>query len=195
MFKQIISVMLAFCIVVCLIPFSVSAAESESKQTESVSDDGIVEVVVLVNDVTASRKIKKADVEVKKFKNVNIPKNIISDPEKVIGKYAKRQLYAGEYVYADQLSEKSVKLSNADLLKQTIGKSDEAFVDVTDYIPTNAGEDVTTHIQDIIDKNPGRTIYFPDGEYVISRPITTKGAATKRRRKESSATVYFTARV
>ena len=41
----------------------------------------------------------------------------------------------------------------------------------------DTGMDVTTHIQKIIDSNPGRTIYFPDGEYIVSRPITTKGAA------------------
>ena len=33
--------------------------------------------------------------------------------------------------------------------------------------------DVSDAIQKIIDKNPNRTIYFPDGVYMISKPICT----------------------
>jgi len=155
-----------------------NAANNDAAASDSATEDeNMVDVVVLVNNVAASRKVKKTDVEVKKFKNVNLPKNIISDPNKVIGKYAKRALYAGEYVYADQLSDKSTTQSSSDILKQSITKSKESFVDVTDYFSANTGADVTTHIQKLIDTNPGRTIYFPDGEYIISRPILTNGGA------------------
>lgn len=50
---------------------------------------------------------------------------------------------------------------------------DRGYVIVTDYIKTDAGKDVSDIIQKIIDENPNRTIYFPDGEYVISKPILT----------------------
>jgi len=181
-FKRIrlcaLSIMLILCMLLCTFPISVFAeGESDSQENQETQDENTVDVVVLVNNVAAGRKVKKTDVEVKKFKDVNIPKNIISDSSKVIGKYAKRALYAGEYVYADQLSETSKAQSAADLLTQVISKSKESFVDVTDYFPADTGADVTTHIQKIIDTNPGRTIYFPDGEYIISKPITTKGAA------------------
>ena len=178
LFKRIISVTLVFALLVCTASFSVSSAEAVTDEsvTETV-DDSLVDVVVLVNDVAAGRKVKSTDVEIKKYKNANLPKNIISDTSKVVGKYAKTQLYAGEYVYGDQLSDTSKAQSSTSLLKQTISKSKEGFLDVTDYILADTGMDVTTHLQKIIDTNPGRTIYFPDGEYIISKPLTTKGAA------------------
>lgn len=48
-----------------------------------------------------------------------------------------------------------------------------AYLVVTDYIQANSGEDVSDKIQDIIENNPNRTLYFPDGEYLISKPILT----------------------
>lgn len=44
---------------------------------------------------------------------------------------------------------------------------------VTKYVRANTGKDVSDAIQKVIDRNPNRTIYFPDGEYVISKPIVT----------------------
>lgn len=42
----------------------------------------------------------------------------------------------------------------------------------TDYIDLSK-ENVAEDIQKLIDENPNRTIYFPDGVYRISRPIIT----------------------
>ena len=49
------------------------------------------------------------------------------------------------------------------------------YVVVTDYIEANTGKDVSSEIQKIIDENPMRTIYFPDGEYILAKPICTSG--------------------
>lgn len=47
------------------------------------------------------------------------------------------------------------------------------YVVVTDYIANNGGIDVADELQAVIDQNPNRTIYFPDGVYRISRPLRT----------------------
>ena len=47
------------------------------------------------------------------------------------------------------------------------------FVLVTDYVKANSGEDVSDVLQQIIMDNPRRVIFFPDGEYLISKPICT----------------------
>ena len=47
------------------------------------------------------------------------------------------------------------------------------YVVVTDYVEANTGKDVSDAIQKIIDENPHRTIYFPDGEYILAKPICT----------------------
>ena len=50
---------------------------------------------------------------------------------------------------------------------------------VTRYVRANTGRDVSDEIQKLIDRNPNRTIYFPDGEYVISKPIVTPAEPSK----------------
>ena len=47
------------------------------------------------------------------------------------------------------------------------------FTDVTDYIDTGDKKDVSDELQKVIDENPNRTIFFPDGEYYLSKPILT----------------------
>ena len=173
-FFSLVSILLTLCMTVT--PILTIAAESDSESEEADNGDTI-DVVMLVNDIAPGRKIKSTDVEVRTFKNVNIPSNVMSDVSKVKGRYATTQLYAGEYVYAEQLSSKSVATTNTQLLTQAISRSESKFVNVTDFFPANTGEDVTALIQKIIDTNTKRTIYFPDGEYIISRPITTCGAA------------------
>ncbi len=49
------------------------------------------------------------------------------------------------------------------------------YVVVTDYVEANTGKDVSDAIQKIINENPHRTIYFPDGEYILAKPICTSG--------------------
>lgn len=49
----------------------------------------------------------------------------------------------------------------------------ETYIIITDTVEANSGFDVSDKIQEIIDANPNRTIYFPDGEYLVSKPIMT----------------------
>ena len=47
------------------------------------------------------------------------------------------------------------------------------YVIVTDTIPADGSRDVSDDIQKLIDDNPNRTIYFPDGLYRLDKPICT----------------------
>jgi len=53
------------------------------------------------------------------------------------------------------------------------------YVIVTDYVKPNTGNDTSDAIQRAIDENPNTTIYFPDGEYILSKPILTPAAPKK----------------
>ncbi len=44
---------------------------------------------------------------------------------------------------------------------------------VTDIVTADSGNDVSLELQKVIDDNPNRTIYFPDGEYLLSQPLKT----------------------
>lgn len=47
------------------------------------------------------------------------------------------------------------------------------YINLADHIPNDHQGDVSEIIQTVIDQNPNRTIYFPDGEYLLDRPILT----------------------
>jgi hypothetical protein len=52
-------------------------------------------------------------------------------------------------------------------------KDKSAVLLVSDYVVTDGSVDVADAIQRIIDENPHRTIYFPDGTYLLSHPLVT----------------------
>lgn len=47
------------------------------------------------------------------------------------------------------------------------------FISVADHVPTDGKTDVSDALQKLIDANPNRTLYFPDGTYLLSKPICT----------------------
>ncbi len=140
--------------------------------SEETSGD-TVKIAMMTADVKKGGKLSAKNVELVEVKNVNIPSNVITDLDNVYTKIAAVDLYAGEYLYSSQIKNKGSISSDADLLVQELEKSKNDFLVVTDYIQANTGEDVTAHLQNLIYKNGGRTLYFPDGEYVISAPLIT----------------------
>ena len=52
-------------------------------------------------------------------------------------------------------------------------KPEFGIVSVADFMPTDGKADVADKIQRVIDEYPNRTIWFPDGTYLISKPICT----------------------
>ncbi len=57
--------------------------------------------------------------------------------------------------------------------------AESGYLLVTDIIPSDGSADVADAIQTIIDENPNRTIFFPDGVYLVSKPIYTPAEPTK----------------
>ena len=51
--------------------------------------------------------------------------------------------------------------------------NNRGYLVVTDTVAADGKTDVADQIQKLIDENPNRTIYFPDGVYVLSHPILT----------------------
>ena len=47
------------------------------------------------------------------------------------------------------------------------------YVVATDYAPADGAADVADLLQKMIDENPRKTIFFPDGTYLLSHPIAT----------------------
>ena len=55
----------------------------------------------------------------------------------------------------------------------------DQMLNAANYMKNDGSADCADALQKLIDENPNRTIYFPDGEYLISKPLQTSGAATE----------------
>ena len=51
--------------------------------------------------------------------------------------------------------------------------AERGFVVVTDYVKADGKADVSDAIQKVIDEHPNRTIFFPDGTYLLSKSVST----------------------
>ncbi len=174
--KKVISSLL-LCILL-LLSFTSCMSEIGGVQSD-VPEDGsqageTVQIVRMKKDAKKFQKMTREYVELVEVSSENLPDNVVTDIEKFSVYYAKTDLYAGDYVYKEQISKEIPVESSAEMLRQKIATSKESFVVVSDYIKPNTGEDVQVHLQGLINKNPGKTIYFPDGEYVISSSLVTK---------------------
>ncbi len=60
----------------------------------------------------------------------------------------------------------------------TASEDAAGYLQITDYVQPDTGEDVSAAVQAVIDANPNRTIFFPDGEYLFSAPVLTPAEPT-----------------
>lgn len=81
-------------------------------------------------------------------------------------------------------------LATIALVVPTLSARDKrGYIVVTDHIKAKEWRsgDVSDALQRIIDENPNRTIFFPDGEYLISKPLLTPADPEKSVSLELSA--------
>ena len=169
---KVMCLTLAFCMLFGIMPMYASEAASDES-------DEPVQIVVVTKDIRKGAMIVDTYIELKTLeKGEKVPANAITSISEARGKYAVRELYAGEYLQKGQLSSQKVAAANTSVLKKPIAESEDAYVVVTDYITPNTDKDLAGAIQELIDKNPNRTIYFPDGVYIIAKPIIISGEAT-----------------
>lgn len=57
--------------------------------------------------------------------------------------------------------------------------TNKGYIVVTDYLPADGKTDVADVLQQLIDNNPNRTIYFPDGTYLLNKPVLTPAQPRK----------------
>ena len=150
---------------------------TEADQTEKTS----VRAIRLKKDmkkgtILLANHIEIVDVEAAE----DLPEGYVSVAADALDRKLTANMKAGDYVIADVLSKKvyvdkdDEKLEVDDSLARKLG-----YVVVTDYVEADTGEDLCDEIQKIINDNPRKTIYFPDGVYNISNPIKTSSNPEK----------------
>ena len=166
--------------------------DNDDRSTESGTT---VQAVRLKNSLEKGEIISAKDIEVVDEKESNLPEGYIAKRVAVIGKKMLETAEKGAYLAASMIEggvsedkenneidyEALRNELKAELLAELeheiatggIDASSLGYVLITDYAMPNTGEDVSDAIQKAIDENPHRTIYFPDGEYILGKPIAT----------------------
>ena len=167
---------------------------NDDRSTESGTT---VQVVRLRNSLEKGEIIAARDIELVDENDSNLPEGYITKRSDVIGKKMLETAEKGAYLAASMIEggvnedkenneidyEALRNELKAELLAELeheiatggIDASSLGYVLITDYTMPNTGEDVSDAIQKAIDENPHRTIYFPDGEYILGKPIATSG--------------------
>ncbi len=179
--KRIISLLL----IGVMLVLTFTACNNEPAETPDAPEVELVQVVKLKTDVKMNEKLTNDHLELVEVNAANLPENVCKKVEDVVSKYAASNLYAGDCLNASQLLDKAVEVDSGAVLKQAIATTSKGFVVVGDYIRPNTGKDVHKYLQQLIDSNPGGSLYFSDGEYVISQSLITSSEGPK------STTFFF----
>ena len=145
--------------------------EATEQPTEATPPARIVSAFVLKNKKTKNAYITAEDIEAVEVAEDQLPEDYITKKTQVIGKWAAEDLPADTYLGASMiLTESPAKKEDS---KKDPSVSELGYLVITEYVKPNTGLDVSTAIQKVIDDNPNRTIFFPDGEYILGKPIAT----------------------
>ncbi len=186
--KRIIAILL--CCILLLASLTacqgeIGAGEQTSDESSTAESTEAVKVIKVKRGIKKYEQLKKSDIELVEINADFYTDALITDFNEAVAYYAKRDLYVGDYLYKNQISKSQIIEGAIESLRQEIIASKESFVVVSDFVKPNSGEDVQGALQSLINENPGRTLYFNDGEYLISSSLVTKSEGPK------STTFFF----
>lgn len=166
----IVALMLIFASSCDSIMTDVSLNVNKEKPTEP----QMIEVPIFATDVEFGKKITPDKVTTKKIYADAVSSTMITDIDAVVGKYAAVALFAGDFAYTGKVSRKK-PIQQLDVSE--VEKTRNKYIDVSQFVEPNSKLDVYAALQEIIDNNKHKTLYFPDGEYIISAPLKTSAGA------------------
>ena len=168
-FKRVICAILCICMTLGAALVLASCNETEQEPVETVDPNADkVSVVRAIKTIAAGEKLKRTDFEEVMIDKDQVPEGAYSTIKEIVNKFAEVNLYSGDVVLPD-------KITNVAPSGQYGQELHEDYVVVTEYIKPG-DTDIAACIQRAVDENPNKTIYFPDGSYVLARPIKTSAA-------------------
>ena len=169
--KRIFLRVISLALIAVMLLLVASCASESSEDADGETDmSKTIEVPVFTEDIEFGKRINKSSVTTITISSSAVSSTMVTSVDDVVGKYALVPLYKGDFAYTAKLAKR--RPTNA-LDVSEIEKTRNKFIDVSQFIEPNSGLDVYEALQKLIDNNKGRTIYFPDGEYLISKPLKT----------------------
>ena len=185
-FMRICAMLVCLSMLLCFSMISCNKEEEKTEETPEPQKEQnveMVEVVRLSEDIKKGIKVTTSKIEVVKVDKASLPSGTILNKDEVLGKFTVTEMYAGEYFMPIKLTdERPAEDSGSNVEKPedtTLNFATSGYVIITDYLKPNSGEDVSDAIQSLVDENPQKTLYFPDGQYIINKPIKTSADPAK----------------
>ena len=163
-------------VLLVLTTFLACSCDGGGEAVETEAPKLLVKALRAKVDAAAGENLGIKDVEVVEVERTLAPDDYLIKTSEVIGRTLLVDVKAGDVIGDSMLAAKK-EINTSDItipLAKKLG-----FVVVTDYLDANTGENLTDKIQEIIDKNPRKTIFFPDGVYTIEKPIMTSSNPQK----------------
>ncbi|MBP3315558.1 MAG: hypothetical protein J6M03_07015 [Clostridia bacterium] len=133
-----------------------------------------VQVLRVVDDIKYGGKFTNDKIETVTVRADAAPEGSIGDITELRGKFAASQICVGDYITTAKVLDKkpadAVDEEEDDIDKE-LSFEELGYVVVCDEARKDTDETYSQLINRFIAENPGRTIYIPDGNYMLSEPI------------------------
>ena len=173
--KLLVSVILCLSMLLC------GALVSCNNEPEAADGGDMVNVVRAKTGINLGTKIGEDSLEIVAMDASVVPAGALSRKEDVVGKFATAQIFAGDFFSAEKLSSKMPVVKDEEKEENDqLNFDDAGYVLVSDYLKPDPKKDAADAIQKLIDENPNRTLYFPDGTYLLSKSIETSADPDKK---------------
>jgi hypothetical protein len=153
-------------------------SEISDASDSSAESSVVVRVVKVKEDSAKGDFLGITKLEVVELDEKTLPEGYFSKTTDIVGRELLQDVKAGDIITESMLAKKAAEKEPEEEINEETARG-KGYVVVTDYIRSNAHKDVSAEIQKIIDENPQATIYFPDGEYQIAKPIVTSSDPKK----------------
>jgi hypothetical protein len=153
---------------------SCNGAETPEVTETADPTEGKVSVVRALIVMEAGTKVERRNFEEVWVDEGSVPADAFATIGDVVNKFLTVKVYPGDMLVPDKVG----KLISSDANGSNFSEDHKDYVLVTEYTDGVSG-DVSDKIQQAIDENPNKTIYFPDGRYNIAKPIQTSADPAK----------------
>ena len=149
-----------------------SKEQPSQKATEPTADK--VQVVRAIKAVNRGEKIIRNQLEEVLVDRELVPEGAVTSISDVVNKFYKVSVCPGDCILNDKITSENL----SDSVTNDTETVDDRYVVITDYL-NNGETDIAKCIQKAVDENPNKTIYIPDGTYLVARPIKTSADPAK----------------
>ena len=173
--KRILCMILCLCMTFgALTVLSSCNRGEETPQTTTDPNEGKVSVVRALEVLAAGTRIERKYFEEVMVDADTVPEGAYASIKDVANKFLQTAVYPGDVLVTEKVGK--TKNDTTDNIDHAAGYDE--YVIITDHIESLAG-DLSDAIQKVVDENPNKTIYFPEGKYNIKKPIVTSADPAK----------------